>query len=99
MKAVGIREFKAKLSQYLRDVQAGEVVLVTDRGKVIAEVRAPGGAPVREETEADRALRRLAERGGVLIGEPHDAGVYAASPLHAPDGTVVRLLDEERGER
>jgi antitoxin (DNA-binding transcriptional repressor) of toxin-antitoxin stability system len=98
MKAVGIREFKAKLSQYLRDVQAGEVVLVTDRGKVVAEVRTPG-APAREESDVDRALRRLAEKGGLLIGEPHDPGLYVASPLRAPEGTAARLIDEERGER
>lgn len=98
MKAVGIREFKARLSQYLRDVQAGEVVLVTDRGKVVAEVRTPG-APVREESDVDRAIRRLAEGGGVIIGEPHDPSAYVVSPVRAPKGTAAELLDAEREER
>jgi prevent-host-death family protein len=39
MKAVAVNELKNRLSQYLREVVAGEVVLVTDRGKVIAELR------------------------------------------------------------
>jgi prevent-host-death family protein len=47
MIAVGIRELKARLSHYLREVVRGEIVLVTDRGRVAAEIRAPGS--VREE--------------------------------------------------
>jgi prevent-host-death family protein len=36
MQTVGIRELKAKLSEYLRRVQEGESISVTDRGKTIA---------------------------------------------------------------
>ena len=36
MRAVGIRELKARLSRYLDDVRRGEVVIVTDRGKVLS---------------------------------------------------------------
>ncbi len=98
MKAIGVRELKAHLSRYLREVQAGEVILVTDRGRVVAELRAPGpGAPA--ESAADRALRRLAETGALLIGEPHDPHAYRASPVRARVGTARTLLDEERDER
>ena len=38
MRAVGVRELKNRLSEYLRLVRAGERVLVTDRGQVIAEL-------------------------------------------------------------
>jgi antitoxin (DNA-binding transcriptional repressor) of toxin-antitoxin stability system len=41
MKAVGIRELKARLSHYVREVRHGEVILVTDRGEVVAELRQP----------------------------------------------------------
>jgi len=41
MKAVAVRELKSRLSAYLREVAAGEVVLVTDRGRVVAEFRQP----------------------------------------------------------
>ena len=37
MKSVGIRELKNRLSKFLRQLRAGENVLVTDRGEVIAE--------------------------------------------------------------
>ena len=36
MQAVGVRELKANLSAYLRRVQAGQRVVVTDRGRAIA---------------------------------------------------------------
>ncbi len=37
MKAVAVKELKNRLSSYLREVRNGEVVLVTDRGQVVAE--------------------------------------------------------------
>ncbi len=80
MKAVGIRELKARLSQYLRDVRRGEVVLVTDRGEVVAELRPPGGAVIGE-SDTERGLRRLAEAGGLVVREPHDASLYWESPV------------------
>jgi antitoxin (DNA-binding transcriptional repressor) of toxin-antitoxin stability system len=97
MKAVGVRELKAHLSRYLREVRAGEVILVTDRSEVVAELRAPG-AVAAAETDLDRGLRRLAERGGLRVGEPGDREAYRASPLAAPPGTARALLDEERAE-
>ena len=98
MKAIGIRELKANLSRYVREVGSGEVVLVTDRGQVVAELRAPGAAAGRPETDLDRRLRDLASRLPLTIGEPHDASVYRVSPVQAPPGTARRILDEERDE-
>jgi antitoxin (DNA-binding transcriptional repressor) of toxin-antitoxin stability system len=98
MKAVGVRELKARLSRYLREVQAGEVILVTDRGRVVAELRAPGPAAAAESA-ADRAMRLLAETGALRIGEPHDPHGYRASPVRTRPGTARELLEEERDER
>jgi prevent-host-death family protein len=36
---VGIRELKAKLSEYLDRAAAGETIVVTDRGRAKAEIR------------------------------------------------------------
>ena len=41
MRAVGIKELKNRLSEYVRIAQAGESVLVTDRGRVVAELVPP----------------------------------------------------------
>jgi antitoxin (DNA-binding transcriptional repressor) of toxin-antitoxin stability system len=98
VRAVGVRDLKANLSRYLREVERGEVVLVTDRGRVVAELRAaPESASA--ESPVDRGLRMLAARTPLTVREPHDPSAYTASPLRAADGTARSLLDAERGER
>ena len=98
VKAVGVRELKAQLSRYLRDVVAGEIVLVTDRGRVIAELRTPGREPDARESETDRRLRRMADRYPLRVGEPRDASVYRGSPVRKRSGTSRELLDADRDE-
>jgi hypothetical protein len=41
MKAIGIRELKNRLSEYVREVRSGEEIQVTHRGEVVAELRPP----------------------------------------------------------
>ncbi|MEO7456544.1 MAG: type II toxin-antitoxin system prevent-host-death family antitoxin [Gemmatimonadaceae bacterium] len=96
MRTVGIRELKAQLSSALREVQRGEVILVTDRGRVIAELRTPGSAPASDHP-ADRALARLASDGRLRVAERGGAE-YRVSPLSARPGLARELLDEDRGE-
>jgi prevent-host-death family protein len=38
MQTVGVRELKARLSEHLRRVQAGERLVITDRGRAIASL-------------------------------------------------------------
>ena len=96
MKTVGIRELKNRLSQYLRRVRAGEAVLVTDRGQVVAELTAPGQSSQVAHEEPDVAV--LAARGGVVIGGRNEPGIYPSLAPLLPEGTSQELLDEERGE-
>lgn len=99
MKAVGVRELKAQLSRYLRDVAGGEVVLVTDRGRVVAELRAPGDAPATE-TDFERRLRVMASRYPLTIGRRSKNYHYEIEPIDrpVPPGTVKALLDAERDD-
>jgi len=55
-------------------------------------------APPEEESPVDRALRRLAGSGALVLGEAPEADAYVRSPLQHETGTGERLLDEERGE-
>ena len=94
MKAVAVKELKNRLSQYLREVAAGEVVLVTDRGKVVAELRRPSTG-VR--LDFDQSLEPLASQGLLLLGLPQDPRAYRRSraTLRRPSQA---LLDADRAE-
>jgi len=60
---VGIRELRDHLSEYLRRVQEGELLLITDRGKPVGEL---GPAEVGGSVERARLLARqgVARWGG-----------------------------------
>lgn len=97
MRTIGVRELKAHLSRVLREIQlSGEVVLVTDRGRVVAELRLPTPSPA-EETPADRGLRRLAAEGGLRVAERRQEP-HRKSPLTHAAGTAQALLAAEREE-
>lgn len=95
MKAVAVKELKNRLSSYLREVKSGEVVLVTDRGQVVAELRQPTkGTSLAAH---DQAIERLVAQGVLVAGLPQDARAYRRSPLSRPVASTD-LLDAERGE-
>lgn len=53
---VGIRDLKARLSEYLRRVKQGDVVIITEHGK-------PVGRIVPEEETVEGKMNRLAATG------------------------------------
>ena len=48
---VGIRELKSRLSEFVRDVKAGETIVITDRGRAVARI-IPDAMPLQERIEA-----------------------------------------------
>jgi prevent-host-death family protein len=64
-KTIGIREMKAHLSGYLKDVKRGEELLISERGKAIARI-VPVGAPA-EEGKLHSALVKLALSGAIIL--------------------------------
>lgn len=98
MKVVGVKELKAKLSEYLRMVKRGEVVLVTDRDEVVAELRASRRGPGAQDG-LDAALDALAEAGEVTRPRLVKRGwQWKTSGIGLPRGTAMRMLDEARAE-
>jgi antitoxin (DNA-binding transcriptional repressor) of toxin-antitoxin stability system len=93
MKAVAVKELKNRLSHYRREVASGEVVLVTDRGRVVAELR----RPPTERVGFDPSLEPLASEGLLQLGLPQDAQAYLRSraTLRRPSQA---LLDAERAD-
>ena len=97
MQTVGLRELKNRLSQYIRRVRDGQLVIVTDRGQVVAELRPPGQVPAG--TKIDPAVARLVNRGLLVPGARNSARVYPRQSRLLRSGTVATLLDAERGNR
>lgn len=99
MKEVGIRELKNRLSEYIRQVREGEVIMVTDRGEVVAELRSPE-AQANELLQKYPGLVDMVRRGVIrLPSRPHRPGLYPSLPSVTPPGTAQRLLDEDREDR
>ena len=57
MRAVGLKVLKNKLSEYVRLVASDEMILVTDREGVVAELGPPGTA--RSQAIADAVVAEL----------------------------------------
>jgi antitoxin (DNA-binding transcriptional repressor) of toxin-antitoxin stability system len=96
MHEVGIKVLKNRLSEYVRAAAAGETVLVTDRGRVVAELIAP-----RVRSDASTAEQRMGElvRQGLVMP--------ASRPLRGPPPRVpvanledlLRELEADREDR
>ncbi len=92
--SVGIRELKTRLSSYVRRVRRGEVIRVTDRGEVVAELRPPASAH-RVPVEL-AGLHELASRGMLRLGKSNRGVRYPRSPVRLPEGSAKAALDAER---
>ncbi len=100
METVGIRELKDHLSKYVRRVEAGNTVIVTDRGRVVAELVPPGQAD-RRRADIHPGLLEMERKGQIrLATRPNDPSLYRNLPRIDLGGrTVQELLDWQRGER
>jgi antitoxin (DNA-binding transcriptional repressor) of toxin-antitoxin stability system len=99
MKVVGIKQLKARLSEYVRLAKAGETVLVTERDEVVAELR-----PARRQTPAtgplDDVLEALAASGEVSrAAQPKGRWSWRSRGLGLPPGTAQAVLDDLRRDR
>ncbi len=67
MKEIGAFEAKNKFGQLLDWVEAGDQVVITRRGKVVARLVPPAGA-INREAGIEVAARIRARRCGVTLG-------------------------------
>jgi antitoxin (DNA-binding transcriptional repressor) of toxin-antitoxin stability system len=99
MKAVGVKQLKARLSEYLRLVKGGETVLITDRDEVVAELR-PARRQQIGEPSVEQRLQGLADAGTITRPSlSKGEWTWKVKGLGLPPGTAARLLDEVRGDR
>lgn len=86
---VGVGELRRNLSRYLRRVERGERLIVTDRNRPVAELGPPG----TERT----ALDRLVAAG--LVTPPSRRRRPEPLDFDGDPHALSRALDEIRGER
>jgi antitoxin (DNA-binding transcriptional repressor) of toxin-antitoxin stability system len=97
MKAVGIKNLKARLSEHLRAVKAGEVILVTERDEVIAELRPARAGQYRAGSSSQR-LELLAQTGELRAPLVLDHWApERKGRLH--EGAAAELLEDVRSDR
>ena len=84
MAEVGIRELRDHLSKYLEQVQAGQELVVTDRGRAVARVLPMTG---------ERTIDRLIREGTVTPARTRRRSLPAAIKSK---GTVSDLVAEQR---
>lgn len=85
---VGVRELKARLSAYLRQVKAGGTVLITERGEPIGRI-----VPLSLPTEAQLDALKQA---GVIAWSGEKLPPLAPVAQAKGDWTVAELLLEDR---
>src|SRR5437899_11262830 len=99
MKAVGVKQLKARLSEYLRLVKTGETVLITDRDEVVAELR-PARRQSARGLSVEDELQILADAGEVTRPSlPKGHWTWKVKGLGLPPGTAAVILDDVRGDR
>lgn len=89
--SVGIRDAKIHLSRYLKLVQKGEEVVITDHGRPVGKIVPIGG---RDLSLTER-IERLVERG---VMEPLSGERLARipPPIPVPGGAAQTILQEDR---
>lgn len=97
MKAVGVKMLKNNLSRYLDLVRQGEVVLVTDRDEVIAELRMPTQPSLTRASPWVTFLETQARRGAVRLAERRQSSLKVPRSQIVPDARP--LLEEARQDR
>ena len=99
MESAGVAQLKARLSEYLSRVKAGEEVLVTDRGRPVARL-VPVGAGYVPDSEAELARLRAMEREGLVrLGSGRlPEGFFEKERPADPGGLLREAVLEEREE-
>lgn len=89
MHSVGVAELRQHLSRYLRRVERGERLIVTDRNRPVAEL----GPPTTPGSDLDRLIAEG------RLARPRRRGLPEALELKGDPYALSRALDQIRGER
>lgn len=91
MKAIGVRELRQQASRYLREVELGETIEVTDRGRPVARlVPIPKVGGLDDLAASGRLTAPHVEFSSLGAPLPSTPGVTA------PSDALAKLRDDER---
>jgi prevent-host-death family protein len=92
MRRVGSREFKNRMGKYLRAVRQGQTLIITDRGKPIAQL---GPAPIKEPDSNDlkNRLRELEAQGLIRLAR---RPMRSFKPVPSRGKPASQMLIEDR---
>ena len=96
MKAVGLKVLKNRLSEYVRLASRGEIILVTDRDQVVAELSAP--RQDRSPSVGDAMLADAVRNGWVRPPLFRNEGIPPRHPKFT-FSKVMRDLGSDRADR
>ena len=85
METVGIKTLKARLSEYVAKARQGDRIVITDRGREVAEL-----IPLSKERQA---VKSLAEKGRVKWGGGKPTGTRGVKVKGKP---VAETIIEDR---
>lgn len=91
-----MKVLKNKLSEYVRLAAGGEIVLVTDRDRVVAELVPPRES--RSPLLADAFLADAVRKGWITPPIAVDLSPPPRLPV-APTHEILRELETDRGDR
>jgi prevent-host-death family protein len=101
MRTVGLKTLKNKLSEYVRLAAAGETVVVTDRGRMVAEIVPPrSNLPAGEGRPLSAFELRGMREGWLTPARIRDGSPPPSKPIKGL--TLEQLmseLDEDREDR
>lgn len=81
-----VYEAKTHLSEILRQVRDNQTVIITDRGKEVAQV-----VPVVEKSNFEKRIQAM-ERAGIITSSP-DADPSKIRPIQRCPGALKRFLE------
>ena len=90
----GVRDLKDNLSRYIRRIEAGERIVVTAHGRVVAELVPPSLVSRAGRCRYDELLAAGVIAPAVENGDPLEDW----PDIRLPTGTAAALIDSDRGE-
>lgn len=67
MKRAGVRELRLHLSRYLKEVKDGEPILITERGREIAQILPLRSREDQKEIKIQSTIGNLAKKGLIQL--------------------------------